>query len=172
MRVCRGKDRWSEPRRNACEGNFRPKTKRQIDGAARGGVARVESGRIDIRGGEGHHGGSVCQLPRGDTDGGAGKGRVSHENFRSRGAAHETAAGEHELRHGIGRHVFHRILRCRTFGILAIFRMAHQHGSAASAAVSRLRDQGRATWRNDRSMASSRACSASASSGLNCAGIS
>lgn len=56
MRVCRGKDRWAELRWNACEGNFRPKAKRQINGAARGRIARVESADIDILCGEGHHG--------------------------------------------------------------------------------------------------------------------
>lgn len=157
MCVGRGKDRGSEPGRDPREGDFGPKTQRQIHGAARGGITRVEIRDIDISGGEGHHCRSVFQRTGGDTDSGSGKGRVSHEDFRRRGAAHEAAAGEPELGHGIGGHVFHRILRCRTFGILAIFRMADQHGPATSAVGSRLSDQGRATWRNDRSMASNRA---------------
>jgi len=67
--------------------------------------------------------------------------------------------------------VCHGILGRRPLGIPCIFGKAHQHGASLSRASSRTSDHGMATWRNARSIATSCACSRSASMALSCCWI-
>jgi hypothetical protein len=121
MRMRRGKDWRSTQGRDAGKGNFGPKPHCQIDRTACRRIAPVERGHIDIVGREGHHGRPVFQLARRHANGCARKGRIAHEDFWNRIAAHHDDTPKGRLGHSRSGHVFHGVLGRRPLGISRIF---------------------------------------------------